>query len=664
MEQNVSFINNVGRKGGALALIGTTMRIEIFAIVKFQNNHALQKGGAIFVDVHLYTHDVISYCFYVFTKFDYFTNYKSNYGLHFIGNSAQLGGDHIYGGILKSTCVSTDCSCEPSNATLNKLFYFEPLLNSSLSALSGNPTHVCACDSTGKPQCTKLEHIFQTGLEVYPGEKFNISVAIVGGDFGTTVGTVYAKFAFTNTSAPFSFGDVNIGTTTCTNLTYSVLSSNEKEIMYLTTNDESIEDNFSYTQYRSKISADITYHNDYGIINPSLLTSFMFINITLLSCPPGFSLSSSNRCDCHPSLIDMGLKCTVSGGKGYLSWSSMVWIGDASTQDNTTEDTGVIVSKLCPLHYCKADNKFVDLQNGSDAQCEFNHSGVLCGGCKPGLSVAIGSTNCIPCPNRNNLALLIFFAAAGFLLIFAISVLNLTVTHGKIYGLIFYANVIWSYQVSLFPHRAKDLSPFLIVFIAWLNLDFGIETCLVAGLNAYLKAWLQFVFPFYTACLFLIGLRYSSKISKIFGNRSTPTLATLLFLSYTKLLRTIISALSFITLTSYPNETKRFVWLVDGNLLYGHSSHIFLLVMAIACLILLWIPYTLLLFSMQWLRRFDHYRALRMIGRYKPLYDAYFAPLRDGHHYWFGVLLLAQCTVLIMSSVTFNAPSLVLLGWL
>ena len=51
-----------------------------------------------------------------------------------------------------------------------------------------------------------------------------------------------------------------------------------------------------------------------------------------------------------------------------------------------------------------------------------------------------------------------------------------------------------------------------------------------------------------------------------------------------------------------------------------------------------------------------------MIGKYKPLYDAYFAPLRDGHHYWFGVLLLAQCTVLIISSVTFNTPSFGLIG--
>lgn len=287
----------------------------------------------------------------------------------------------------------------------------------------------------------------------------------------------------------------------------------------------------------------------------------------------------------------MGFNCVLSDGKGYLSWNSLVWIGRATIQENMTEDPSVIISRLCPLHYCIVNDKFIDLQNGSDIQCEFNHSGILCGGCRPGLSVAIGSTNCIHCSNGNSLALLLFFVPMGFFLMFAISNLNFTVTQGKINGLIFYANIIWSYQVSFFPHGAKDLSPFLRVFIAWLNLDFRIETCFVKGLDAYWKAWLQFIFPLYTASLFLVGLRYSSKLSKMFGDRSAPTLATLLFLSYTKLLCAVIAALSFVILTSYPNQTKTLVWLMDGNLLYGRSPHLFLLIMAAACLILLWVRF-------------------------------------------------------------------------
>ena len=280
----------------------------------------------------------------------------------------------------------------------------------------------------------------------------------------------------------------------------------------------------------------------------------------------------------------------------------------------------------------------------------------MCGGCKETYSLAIGSSRCIHCPNNNNLALLIFFAAAGFLLVFFISALNLTVTQGWINGLIFYANIIWAYQGILFQAEVKQnmFTLFGRTFVAWLNLDFGIETCFFKGLNAFWKTWLQYVFPFYTAGLFIIGLRYSSNLSKLFGSQSVPTLATLLFLSYTKLLRTIITSLELARLTNCPSRLTRYVWSIDGRLDYGHFPHITLLLAAIASLLLLWLPYTVLLFLMQWMRRMSYSKASKWITRYKPVIDAYFAPLKDQHHYWFGILLLTRGILLLVSSLTAN----------
>ena len=90
-----------------------------------------------------------------------------------------------------------------------------------------------------------------------------------------------------------------------------------------------------------------------------------------------------------------------------------------------------------------------------------------------------------------------------------------------------------STECFLFQTRTEGIvAAFLEIFIAWINLDFGIETCLFEGLNEFWKAPLQYVFPIYIAGLFVIGLRHSSKLSKICGDCSVPTLATLLFLSY------------------------------------------------------------------------------------------------------------------------------------
>ena len=138
-------------------------------------------------------------------------------------------------------------------------------------------------------------------------------------------------------------------------------------------------------------------------------------------------------------------------------------------------DKGVSYVNWCPFDYCKTLHKKIDNKNPPDSQCAFNRAGRLCGGCEEGYSLAIGSSHCIHCPNNNNLALLIFFAAAGFLLVFFISAFNLTVTQGLINGLIFYANIVWMNRNVILPH--SDINIVLRAFLAWLNLDFGIECC-------------------------------------------------------------------------------------------------------------------------------------------------------------------------------------------
>ena len=171
-----------------------------------------------------------------------------------------------------------------------------------------------------------------------------------------------------------------------------------------------------------------------------------------------------------------------------------------------------------------------------------NRQGVLCSQCTEGYSLAIGSSNCINCPNNSSLSLLIFFAISGFLLVLFILHLNLTVTQGMINGLIFYANIIWEHQSISSQRAIKYTDVFLKPFIAWMNLDFGIETCFVKGLTPYTKTWLQFLFPFYIWMIagFMITLaHYSSKITNLMGNKGLHTLCTLFLLSYSKLFRII-----------------------------------------------------------------------------------------------------------------------------
>ena len=173
----------------------------------------------------------------------------------------------------------------------------------------------------------------------------------------------------------------------------------------------------------------------------------------------------------------------------------------------------------------------------------------------------------------------------------------------------------------------------LRIFLAWLNLDFGIESCFVQGLNAFWSSWLQFVFPLYIwsiAVVIILMCRHSTRFLVI-----ELFLCWLFLMSYLKLLRTVVDICSYTTLTVYPSESKIVIWYLDGNLLYGRNPHIFLLLVAIAILILVYMPYTVVMFFIQWLRRFSHLRVLKWIPKFNPVFDAHLAPLKDKYHYWF-----------------------------
>ena len=62
---------------------------------------------------------------------------------------------------------------------------------------------------------------------------------------------------------------------------------------------------------------------------------------------------------------------------------------------------------------------------------------------------------------------------------------------------------------------------------------------------------------------------------------------------------------------------------------------------------------------MQWLRKISHIKLLKWVPRFNPIYDAYFAPLKDKHHYWFGVLLIVRGILLVIFTSTYTVnPSI------
>ena len=156
--------------------------------------------------------------------------------------------------------------------------------------------------------------------------------------------------------------------------------------------------------------------------------------------------------------------------------SSTFWLQGVSYNNGTPE--GFIHHPFCPLDYCISESKYINLSN-SDEQCGVNRSGLLCGKCKEGLSLVLGSSQCKECSN-NYLALLIPFALAGVLLVILLFLLHLTVAAGTLHGLIFYANIVAANHHIFLPQSSNHPTT---IFIAWLNLDLGIQTCFYNGIT-------------------------------------------------------------------------------------------------------------------------------------------------------------------------------------
>ena len=344
----------------------------------------------------------------------------------------------------------------------------------------------------------------------------------------------------------------------------------------------------------------------------------------------------------------------ITKGLGQITRESQdqFWVG----YDNQSRE--LILHPFCPFNY-RVSKTVVFPLNDTDLQCAYNRSGLLCGACKTGFSLVLGTSQCEQCTN-SHLALLIRFAVMGVALVFFLLVCKLTVATGTLSGLVFYANIIEINRTIFLQVETQNV---LSIFIAWLNLDFGIKTCFYDGMDAYSKAWLQFVFPVYIwvlVGLMILVSNFSHRFANLPVNNPVSVLATLILLSYTKILRTLIAAIH-ITYLEYATY-NRSVWLYDANIDYLSGKHIPLFLVAVLVFFFLFLPYTFLLLFGQWLQAISHLRLFSWVNKLKPFMDSYHAPYKAKHHYWPGLLLVLRFALLLVFAFNFQEdPSVSLL---
>ena len=609
---------NSGRDGGAFYISGGTLAFAASVKLYVQENQA-QRGGGIFVQ------DVISFQTCAPKDADYVIlnanphkcflevqeENKKKQMIHFRNNFASEIGTDLYGGMLES------CNMSNQNVTMSGLNIFTSMstfTKSNTSIIASDPFQVCVC----KNQSLSCE-LNTTTFNVRRGQTFSISLAATGQANGIVPTTVRAQFKETDYQ-------------------HTGLAPNQAA------QQSGLQcQTFNYTVFSAEDFVELTVYADGPCRD--LGDSSLLVQVKLMECSVGFQLSQGN-CICHPQIQHFTNTCLPETGE--IERRENWWIGLVYANGTFR---GFITHAHCPFDYCKKGTIFFNLSL-TDLQCAWNRLGILCGGCQHGLSLTLGGSACRKCesPILGPIVVLAVIAA-GIILVITLLVLRLNVAVGTINGLVFYANIMSANKSVFFPNGNSNI---LTVFIAWLNLDFGIESCFYNGMDMYSKTWLQFLFPLYIWALLLliiVGSHYSSKMSRLFGRNPVACLATLILLSYTKLLQTLITVLAF-TVIEYPDGDHRTVWLYDANIRYLRGKHIPLFIAALCILVFLFLPYTAILTTGQWIQKKMNLRYTIKIKRcITPFFDAYYAPFLPSHCYWPGGLLILRCILLLVFSL-------------
>ena len=596
----VTFTNNSGRQSGAISADESSLYFSGNAsfIGNSANNGgaiSLKEGSVIYLKggthmiftanaarMHggaIYVDD--NWLHYRFSCFIQSTEDHNNITVKFENNTAKKAGAALFGGWI-DICI-----------TRNNVKPHEFLEFKGENSVSSTPTRVCICTNS-----TVDRYRNETQIEVFPGQTFEIEVVAVGQRFGVVPATVrVSKIDIVDPLQRLQEIENH-----CTKLHFTVRSSRRNETLLLIV-DRPNENLLEFHQFKVLIH-----------LNP---------------CPIGFLFDKKrNTCLCQQYLQSLRVQCNLTSYT--VNRNAEQWIGLMLPTMN------IIIHNHCPYDYCKSNALSLNLSN-SDEQCSFNRSGILCGRCQPGLSHVLGTSNCKRCSNWW-LLLTLVFALAGVALVAGLMLLNITVSTGTINGLIFYANIVCVNRAVFF--RGERANTFLSWYIAWLNLDLGIEMCFYDGLDAYAKTWLQLAFPLYIwflVAVVIISCRHSKRAANMCGNNPVQVLATLFLLSYAKLLRVTITVFQPTLLLEHQK-----VWHYDGNIAYLGKRHAPLLFTALLLFVIFFIPYTLILFAIQWLQPFSHYKIFGWINQFKPLFDAYTGPYKDNHRYWTGLLLLVR----------------------
>ena len=625
IEKDLYFVKNYVRSGSAIYITKSPKKSSISfypnTSIHCVENRATKFGGVIYSDETC--EEQRKECFF---QLDLVQTFSPTF--YFTSNRADEGGDAIFGGCL-SGCLQQSGEVIDLQDSENIFWNLISLSTKyrSQSNFAEHPYRVVFCDSasdSGRLTC-KDDH----EVSVFRGGTFTVKLMVTGDLCSPSFNIIHASMPpGLERGVEIRRGDnYQQANPSCEPHTYGLRGGQGNA------------SNFT-------LSIELDLQEKSFIRNGLNRLTVHYIN----QCPPGFQLDAmKEKCRCSSLLESEGVVCVDSDFS--FNVPALTWIGIFKDQ--------VAIGTFC--QYCKA-NGVRNIKNLSmtDDLCIEKRTGTLCGKCGKRYSIKLGGYQCDDCSKSSYQGYLLtfMFAIVGFILVLTMLKFNFTVSTGLINGLIFYANIVYSNH-SFFLPLNRDINGgylnnavyFLFIFKAWLNLDFGFDICYFHNTDTYIVTWLQFAFPIYIWLIIfvvVVASRYSTRLSKFTGHNTISVLATLLFLSYTKLLLAVLSALSYTVLQLSDNKISAHLWSSDGNVPYLAGKHAWLFIMSFLMIILYIFPFTVLVALGPFLISKSRHRVLRWIHRLRPFLDAFYGPYTRDYYYWPGILLILRVIIVFL----------------
>ena len=607
----LTFYNNKASHGAAIRLDSLSrLFIHDLTNATFINNSAYFYGGAIYSHMDRNIPNTNPLCAIQVVSQNIS---QLNARLSFKNNSAKYAGNSIYVSPLYE-CQQLFLKDSNNTDLYNALFYFD----------GNNDTGEVSSVAVSTRQCNNVSQI-----KVYPGETIKINLTAYDLNGNPTYAQILTRLTISESKyihnevkhlditnrLPLKQQIQTVYSKNCTTLNFTILSENTKDTMHLY----------------------------FAVLGYSPTDSIKLFQKT---CPLGFVYDSESKaCVCSSFLKEFDItKCIIDDTTVNVPPQS--WLG-------TINNSNILgYNEHCPPGYCQQITSINIID--PDIMCRGNRIGWLCGQCKEGYSVVLGSNDCYICSNMRHIVLTLTFGMLlGIIYVLVLFSLRLTIDLGTLGGFIFWLN-LWEFVTPSYDMALRNIALRCILnFLVSIKYHWYVPICITSNLNELGKTAILYFFPLYfwlIVALIVLLSRSSTRIANLIVGSSVQVLVTLMYISYSDLFLISLTVLTpaHIYFNSTNNSVgKLLVWYRDGNVLYGQNPyHIALICVSIAVLSLFIIPFILVgLFGVKMLRS-------RFIAKYfRPFIDAIHGPYKEKLRYWFGLRLVILSVIYIITAV-------------